>query len=127
MPRDLQRQFLRFLVVGTVGFAVDAGGALLLVEWGVDPYLARALSFPPAVLATWLLNGMWTFQGATGGGIGGYSLLQLTGMAANYAVYSLYIATLGASRADVVVALAAGSAVGLIVNFTGAKWLVFSA
>ena len=59
-------QVARFLIVGTVGFAIDGGLLYLLVRTDVDPYLARGLSFPPAVTATWYLNRVWTFAARQG-------------------------------------------------------------
>ncbi len=64
MKADQIVQFLRFVVVGGVGFIVDGGLLLILLAYGVDTYLARVFSFPMAVISTWWLNRIWTFSSA---------------------------------------------------------------
>ena len=56
-------RFLRFAMVGGVGFLVDAGLlALLHYGGGLDPFSARGLSTSCAVVATWRLNRSLTFD-----------------------------------------------------------------
>lgn len=126
--RSLPGQFARFLVVGTLGFAIDAGLLELLVHQGINPYAARALSFPPAVIATWYLNRIWAFADRGGRAhwqLARYVATQLTGAATNYAVYALVLLLIRHSAATVLAALAAGSAAGLLINFFGARSVVF--
>ena len=55
-------RFMRFGLVGTLGFVVDAGVMQLLVSFaGVGAIEARAISIPTAVFATWVLNRTFTF------------------------------------------------------------------
>ena len=128
MNRAFIEQVARFLIVGTVGFAIDGGLLYLLVRTGVDPYLARGLSFPPAVTATWYLNRVWTFaarQGAARRQYARYLGVQLFGALTNYGVYAV-ILSLGHRTAEgALAAFAAGSIAGLIINFAGARALVF--
>jgi putative flippase GtrA len=118
----------RFIVVGTLGFAIDGGLLYLLVRSGVDPYLARALSFPPAVTATWYLNRVWTFaarQGAARRQYARYLAVQLVGALSNYGVYAAILSLGHRSPEGALAALAAGSLAGLVINFAGARALVF--
>ena len=56
-------QFLRFCVVGAVGFVVDAGALLILLRvFGIDPIEGRLVSFSIAVLTTFELNRRWAFK-----------------------------------------------------------------
>ena len=55
-------EFLRFAVVGLIGFVVDSGGTLLFVHLGEPPLLARVLPIGFAMLVTWLLHRTLTFQ-----------------------------------------------------------------
>jgi len=126
--RSLSGQFARFLVVGALGFVIDGGLLELLVHQGVNPYAARALSFPPAVIATWYLNRVWAF--ADHGGRAHWQLAryvgtQLAGAATNYGVYALVLLLIRHSAETVLAAFAAGSAAGLLVNFCGARSVVF--
>lgn len=128
MRRTLVDQVARFVVVGTVGFVIDGGLLYLLVRSGVDPYLARAFSFPPAVTVTWYLNRVWTFaarQGAARRQYARYLAVQLVGALSNYGVYAAILSLGHRSAEGALAALAAGSIAGLVINFAGARALVF--
>jgi putative flippase GtrA len=121
---------VRFSVIGALGFVVDAGALALLIAGGVDLYLARLISFPLAVTVTWYLNRVWSFRGSATARpareYAGYVAVQTVGAAVNFAVYVLSLRLLFAEQPDrAVPALALGSAVGLILNYLGARWLVF--
>ena len=61
-PHDRASEFLRFLVVGALGFIVDAGVLLALVHaGGMSPVWARIPSFLVAVTVTWWLHRDFTF------------------------------------------------------------------
>ena len=56
-------RLLRFGAVGAVGFIVDGGLLYGLVASGLLGSLtARVVSFPTAVLTTWMLNRRFTFH-----------------------------------------------------------------
>ena len=57
--------FPRFVLVGIAGFVVD-GGLLSILHSALemDVVLARSISFPVAVTATWYLNRVITFHRA---------------------------------------------------------------
>jgi len=134
-PRKIPTEFLRFLTAGAAGFAVDSLMLLGLVQGaGWQPMLARVASFALALSATWLINRMWTFRPVTeeksARGIVaeflGYCGVQLAGGAANFALYATIVAVTGHSTVELLGALAAGSATGLIINYFGARKFVFS-
>ncbi len=130
MNRAFIDQVARFLVVGTLGFAIDGGLLYLLVRIGVDPYLARAFSFPPAVTATWYLNRVWTFaarQGVVRRQYARYLAVQIVGALSNYGVYAVILSLGHRTPAGALAAFAAGSIAGLVINFAGARALVFVA
>lgn len=126
----LLSQMMRFGVVGTIGFCVDGGVLVSLIQLGVDPYLARLMSFPVAVLATWWLNRVWTFAGRPGrpiaGQVTGYFAVQIIGALVNYLVYAAVLSTLDATSLNALLALAIGSIAGMTLNFLGARHIVFS-
>lgn len=128
MPLFL-RQFVRFAGVGGIGFVVDGGILLLLVDYGVNPFLARLVSFPFAAVATWWFNRMWTFRGKGGYGtrreFTSYLAVQLTGAVVNYGIYSLVLAMIGTTLLATGTAFCLGSACGFLLNFLGARQLVF--
>jgi putative flippase GtrA len=60
-PKEAER-FLKFLVVGTIGFIVDFGLLTFLVEvLGFPPVLANTISFSAAVVSNFTLNRYWTY------------------------------------------------------------------
>lgn len=58
----LSRQFMRFVIAGTLGFVVDAGVLYLATSLGAGLYLGRAMSFFSAVFVTWQINRKITFN-----------------------------------------------------------------
>jgi putative flippase GtrA len=124
-------QFIKFGAVGAIGFILDGGLLFLLVWLGVDPYIARAFSFPIAVLATWYLNRIWTFQSAANTDprkqFRGYLTVQLCGAASNYLCYAFVLSFLALTPLNAILAFSVGSAAGLAINFFGARAFVFDA
>jgi putative flippase GtrA len=131
-PSMKPAEFLRFAGAGAVGFAVDS--ALLLAftsGLGWPPLLSRLASFVVALVSTWLINRAWTFRAgaksarAIGAEFAGYGAVQMTGGAANFAVYALVISLIGHGPLQLLAGLAAGAATGLAINYFGARKLVF--
>jgi putative flippase GtrA len=125
-------EFLRFAVAGAIGFGVDAGLLLAFTSLlGWPALAARLASFAIAVACTWAINRAWTFRSvqATAAGIGAefatYGAVQLTGGAVNYGVYALVITAAGREPAQLLFAIACGSAMGLAINYFGARAFVF--
>lgn len=129
MRRDLMTQILRFGAVGAVGFVVDGGLLWFFLSLDLSPYLARALSFPVAVLVTWALNRNWTFAVTEGASrkaeLQRYFGVQIGGNLTNYAIYSVILAFFGTASATVFVAFAIGSFTGSCLNFIGARFFAF--
>lgn len=126
------RRLVRYAFVGGIGFLVDAGVLSWLVTAELaGPVVARCLSFPPAVLATWALNRRLVFTssarsvGERAHEYGRYFAVQLLGALVNLGVYTLLVTHVALLRAWPVGSLAAGSAVALVFNFLGARYWVF--
>lgn len=126
-PIPLRRQILRYGLVGGLGFVVDAGLLYALIATGAGPYVARVASFAAALTITWGLNRAWTFETRGRAGAGrsylGYLAVQLVGALTNFVVYAGALRLIAPTPVNAVLALACGSAVGLIVNFTGARFV----
>lgn len=122
--------FLRFLLVGTVGFAIDGGLVWLLVSDGLNPLVSRCFSFPSAVIVTWWLNRTWTFPSSpntsTAGQISAYFAVQLIGAMTNVAVYAVFLLFIEPNELNALIALAFGSIAGLFVNFEGSRRFAFA-
>ncbi len=120
-------RFLRFLVIGSVGFVVDAGLLGALLVWTpLGVYAARLVSIAAALLTTWLLNRFVTFgpssrpvaeEGARYGGVG------VATSVINYLAYSGFLWAM--PDTPVIVALVLASIVALAFSFLGYSRLVF--
>lgn len=130
MPMADSWRFPRFVLVGAVGFVVDAGVLQALVSlagWGLIE--ARAVAIPVAVFATWLLNRTVTFPESHGGpalrSLMRYAAVSAVGAGVNFVVYSLLVFASHAMAAMPLVPLAIASIVALIVNYLGSKHFAF--
>lgn len=126
---DLTR-FLKFGVVGTLGFVVDAGVMQLLVSLaGVGAIEARAVSIPTAVLATWLLNRSFTFGKTSAApalaSLARYVAVSAGGATINFLVYTALVMASAALAATPMIPLAIASVVALVFNYLGSKHFAF--
>lgn len=131
-PTNTQRM-LRFIVVGSIGFAVDATILLALtVLAGWQPLEARVVSFMVAVTVTWLINRHVTFAdrralraNASTNEYMRYVLTQSVGAAINLTVFGIALWMLPASRVHLLAPLALGSICALCFNYLALLHLVF--
>ena len=123
--------FARFCCVGGLGFVVDFTVLKTVVHLGLNPYGGRWVSFSVAVVATWLVNRAWTFREHAAqrrpllAEFAGYLAVQSVGFAANFTVYALIVAEVSALNGRLLPPTIAGTAAGLVINYLGAKHLVF--
>jgi putative flippase GtrA len=125
------RRLPGFVLVGGVGFLVDAGIlTVLMTGYGFDPYTARAVSFTIAVTTTWYLNRRWVFDRQTvrlsGREYLSYVTVQVIGALLNLLVFVAAIELVESLRSIPVVPLALGAAVALLFNFGASSRLVFA-
>lgn len=129
MTGQIWRRFRGFVVIGGVGFAVEAIIITLATSqrFGLPAVMARLLSFPCAVLVTWWLNRQYNFRSrdsALSEG-GRYLATQGVGALANLAAYASCVYAFPPLAAWPVVALGIGAGVGLAVNFSLSYLYVF--
>ncbi|WP_342618753.1 GtrA family protein [Rhodoferax sp. GW822-FHT02A01] len=123
------RDFARFVVVGGVGFGVDAGVMMGLLRLGAPLLAARLASFGLAVTVTWTLNRAWTFshpqpRRARRAYIE-YLAGQTMGAGINFSVFFLALACWTDLKQYPLVPLALASGVAMVFNFLVARHLVF--
>lgn len=127
--RRLLVQFLRFGVVGTIGFLVDTGALYAGLALGLGLYSGRALSYVIAATTTWALNRAWTFRGQGEGPAfrqwAVFLLVNLVGFACNYGTYAALVAGVAFVAQHPVIGVAAGSLAGLSGNFLLSRRFVF--
>ena len=137
LPAMLRRQAaqhgdkLRFLVVGSIGFAVDGGILLLLNSFaGWTPLAARAVGFPVAVSVTWWLNRIWTFRDGRARSMEHqyalYLIVQLAGLAINFAIFAGLV-RLPWFASWPIAALAVASIAAMFVTYTLSRYVAFAA
>jgi putative flippase GtrA len=110
------RQLLVFVVVGGLGFLVDAGALFGAVHLGAGPLLGRVCSISVTVPFTWVLNRWLTFRPSHGPSWREFTLYvvaSLFGIGINYAVYSAAVLL----RLPLLLSLAAGTMTGSLFNF----------
>lgn len=99
----------------------------------LGPFPGRLLSFIIAATVTWKANRHFTFA-STDAAVPGAAARQwlryvsttATGGAINIGVYQLWLAITNHSNVNLFLAVVAGSAVALMVNFTLSNYVVFS-
>jgi putative flippase GtrA len=85
------RKFSRFIVIGGLGFVVDAGLLMLFLGLGGDPFISRIASILLAMLVTWRLNRAFTFGASDGSQLseaGRYFSVAASVAVMNYAIYA---------------------------------------
>jgi putative flippase GtrA len=124
------RRLARFMVVGGVGFVVDASVLTVLVSFGnMGLYSSRAVSFLLAVSVTWYMNRVWTFQTTDNKRhrqeYVRYILVQVVGALINLGIYVYCIETIPKMADYPVLPLMIGAVVALMFNYLFSRKLVF--
>jgi putative flippase GtrA len=127
LRRENWIQFLKFGVVGGLGYLVNLAAFALLVEGeGINHIIAAVLSFCIAVTNNFVLNRTWTFAGARGGHTGfqaaRFFAVSLGGLGINLLVLSGLVDLAGAPA---VASQATAVAVAMPFNFIGNKLWTF--
>ncbi len=125
--------FLRFAIVGALGFAVDVAVLALAIEvLGLGPWVGRAISFAVTVTFTWAMNRQLTFSDRKAHGAAGaarewarFVAANAIGLCVNYAVYAALVAWGPQILAIPYVAAGCGSVAGLFFNYAASSRLVF--
>jgi putative flippase GtrA len=122
-------QFVRFGVVGTIGFLVDTAVLYAGLALGLGLYGGRAVSYLAAASATFALNRAWTFRGQGEGRVSRqwalFVVLNLVGFAFNYGTYAALVASVSLVAQHPVIGVAAGTLPGMMGNFLLSRRYVF--
>lgn len=126
-------QFLRYLIVGGAGFALDAAGMEALVHAGAPVWSARACSMTLAIMATYALHKYVTFHAtddtaANARQFSGHVACQLLAGLLNYLVFLclLRLFPQPVEMAGRLAALCAGVGLGLAANYILLKRYVYA-
>ena len=120
--------FLRFGVVGVLGFVVDTATVYATMGW-VGLYGAGLLAYLVAASVNWGINRVWTFRGQGSGPAyrqwGAFLAANLVGFGLNRGAYFSLIFLSPVCAAHPVLAVAAGAIAGLAANFHLSRTRVF--
>jgi putative flippase GtrA len=129
--KRLDPEFIRFVVVGGLGFVMDTGGLQVFLRLGLGYYTGRIPSFLIACAVTWVINRLWTFksgrQTSKTRSAALYLGVQCVGWATNLVIYGLGLYLLPGLKQWplIMLPLALGAGGGMVVNFLGSKHLAF--
>lgn len=128
-PRMIE--FLRFCIVGFLGYLVDSAAMEALVYAGLSAAMARVISIPTALQCTFLLHGAFTFRAH-----GGYTRrawitfmgCNLMGALINYLIFlaALQVIHLPQALWNRQLALVCGMAVAMWFNYWANRRFVFT-
>jgi putative flippase GtrA len=125
---EMLKQFLRFGVVGAMGFVVDTTTVYLLLG-SVGVYAAGLIAYPVAASFNWAANRLWTFRGLSTGSVsaqwGKFLVVNLLGFLLNRGTYVVLVSISPFIAQHPVFAVAAGAVAGLAVNFDLSRRHVF--
>ena len=120
--------FIRFGIVGTLGFVCDTSTVYLLRPF-VSLYIAGTCSFIVAATMNWVINRIWTFRHVEHAVAHvqwvKFLAANAIGFGFNRGTFFLLVAFSPLVVAHPVIGIAAGSACGLIFNYLLSKRFVF--
>jgi putative flippase GtrA len=121
-------QFLMFGTVGVVGFVADTATVYLL-RYSLGLYGAGVVAYGVAATVTWILNRVWTFRGQGSGPAhrqwARFLRVNLAGFVLNRGTYAALITFVSICASEPVLAVGAGAIVGMFLNFSLSRTMVF--
>jgi putative flippase GtrA len=121
-------QFLRFGIIGTLGFVWDTAIVYALTP-RIGVYVAGIVSYMIVATINWALNRIWTYRNVSHGvrhrQLLMFLLANSVGLVLNRGTYGLLIALFPVCRIYLVLPVAAGGICGMFVNFYLSRRLVF--
>ncbi|MCW3473762.1 GtrA family protein [Rhodovastum sp. RN2-1] len=124
----LLQQFLRFGTVGFIGFLVDTA-VVYALKGSLGLYAAGLASYLVAATTTWGLNRLWTFRGRGSGPVHRQWALFLSanaiGFVLNRGTYFALVTFSPVCIEHPVLAILAGVAMGMFLNFHLSRTVVF--
>ncbi len=130
MPHVIVQQAGRFIIVGAIGFLVDAG--ILTILHSVFEFSllhARLCSFAAAVTVTWYLNRQHTFFDRKDTRVvhewGRYAVVNSIGALLNLGIFLWLVYRFTALASWPIIPLAIAASIALVFNFFASRHLVF--
>lgn len=122
---------LKLAGVGLLGLAVDASLLHVIVGGGMSPAWARAISLSAAMQLTFVVNGLRVFRCLDLTTLlpqwAGYMAASGFGNVCNYCIFVTMVSTHWWIVSGHLFALAVGSFMAWLINYVGARFVVFGA
>jgi putative flippase GtrA len=126
--RPLAEQFLKFAVIGTLGFVWDTCVVYTLAPF-LGPYVAGVVSFIIVGSINWVANRYWTYRHMTHDAMHRqlvrFLVANSIGFVINRGTYSLMIYNEPYFRTHLIWPVAAGGIAGMFLNFFLTRRMVF--
>ncbi len=126
MNKLLMHRLVRFACVGGLGFVVDTGITLLLIQKNIDPYTARVFAIIFAMITTWRLNRALTF-GASGTSQSSegarYFVVATAAATLSYSIYATLLVLISGFPPALAIVIAVGTTTA--VSFLGYSRFAF--
>jgi putative flippase GtrA len=123
-PPDFRRQLLRYLVVGGLAVAIDAGVYVALTRAGMSsPAAAKRISFVAGSIWGFFANKFFTFdqRGFSFNEPVLFALVYMGGWVLNSVIHDAVLKLTDMK----ILAFLAATGVSTCTNFAGQKWIVF--
>jgi putative flippase GtrA len=139
MKRDISKEAMRYMAVGSIGFAIDTGLFNILsvfIDLGFgeyNPLANKAVSSILAITFTYIGNSRWTFKARTGrpegvGRVARYGVVNAIGFGIGLASlgFSRYVLGFESLLADNISANVIGVGLALVFRFLANRYWVFT-
>ncbi len=121
-------EFAMFGTVGLFGMILDTATVYAL-RGTMGLYAAGVVAYGVAATGNWALNRVWTFRGQGGGPAhrqwARFLAANLVGFMLNRGTYAILVTWLPVAAEEPVIAIIAGSIMGMAVNFHLSRRMVF--
>lgn len=123
----MNREFFRYLAAGAVSFSIDSVLYWSFLTYGMEPAIAKSISYVSGMTTAFVLNKNYTFQrNETDGGKVKFMLVYLSSFSMNVIVNNAVINHFPSDvQGTKTVAFLAASAVAILINYFGMKKIVF--
>lgn len=130
MSKSIVQTVPAFIAVGIVGFLVDLAGLQVMLALDFDAITARVLSFPIAVVITWVLHRRFTFshrrRKKRTSELSRYMTAQIVSALLGFAAYTTLVLHAPLFGEYPALALVVSSIIGAIINYVFSHFVVFN-
>ena len=123
----LEREVMRFLIVGSATVLVDLVCYFVLINLDYDTHLSKGISFSAGTIFAYFANSNYTFQGSKGNSFIFFifCLLYLSTLVINIVTNEIVLESMGRTDISFVFAFFLATTLSAILNFIGMKYYVF--